>query len=77
MEAPSGVTLGADGDLAEAVAPDILIVPGGTRYLTGPTDCDPEVVQWLRDHAPKSQRVVSVCTGAFSWPRPGCSPAGV
>ncbi|MFF5809216.1 GlxA family transcriptional regulator [Streptomyces sp. NPDC012746] len=61
----SGVTLGADGDLAAAAAPHTLIVPGGTRYLTGPTDCNPEVVQWLRRNAPKSQRVVSVCTGAF------------
>ncbi|MET9608413.1 GlxA family transcriptional regulator [Streptomyces sp. NPDC006512] len=65
VDAPSGVTLGADGDLAEAAAPDILIVPGGTRYLTGPTDCNPDVVRWLRDNAPKAQRVVSVCTGAF------------
>ncbi|CAM5642703.1 transcriptional regulator [Streptomyces avidinii] len=65
VDALSGVRLEADGDLAEAVAPHTLIVPGGTRYLTGPTDCNPDVVRWLRDNARKAQRVVSVCTGAF------------
>lgn len=61
----SGVTLGADGDLGEAAASHTLIIPGGARYLTGPTDCNPEVVEWLRRNAPKCERVISVCTGTF------------
>jgi transcriptional regulator GlxA family with amidase domain len=39
----------------------LLIVPGGQ----GSRQPDPELVAWLRDHAPQAERLVSVCTGAF------------
>jgi len=60
----SGLAIVPDGDLSEASereAPDLLIVPGGggTRRL------EPDLVAWLRAHAPQAKRVASVCSGAF------------
>jgi transcriptional regulator GlxA family with amidase domain len=60
----SGLGLLPDGDLrAESpdAPPGLLIVPGGS----GARRRDPEVVAWVRDRAPRAQRVASVCTGAF------------
>jgi len=63
----SGLTLVPDAELADAdVAdagppPDLLLVPGGA----GARRRDPELVGWLRRHAPAARRVASVCTGAF------------
>ncbi|MFC5722365.1 GlxA family transcriptional regulator [Streptomyces gamaensis] len=59
----SGLTLVPDLALADGPSPHTLVVPGGpgTR-VPGP---DPGLVGWLREHAPKAGRVVSVCTGAF------------
>ncbi|GHH50886.1 GlxA family transcriptional regulator [Streptomyces candidus] len=58
-------------DLALAEAADLLadgrgpavtlLVPGGE----GTRDTDPELIAWLRTHAPHAGRLVSVCTGAF------------
>jgi transcriptional regulator GlxA family with amidase domain len=59
----SGLRLVPDGALTGlgAAPPDLLIVPGGP----GARHADPELVDWLRDHARRARRVASVCTGAF------------
>ncbi|MFI6638287.1 GlxA family transcriptional regulator [Streptomyces sp. NPDC050504] len=60
----SGLTVVPDTSLAAAAgegAPHTLIVPGG------PYTRDPhrELIDWLRVHAPRAERLVSVCTGAL------------
>ncbi|MER6995516.1 GlxA family transcriptional regulator [Streptomyces sp. NPDC000410] len=57
----SGLTLVPDGGLYEADAPHTLIVPGGQ----GTRRPAPELIDWLRAHAPRAERLVSVCTGAL------------
>jgi transcriptional regulator GlxA family with amidase domain len=58
----SGLRLTPDGDLRAEVKPaDLLLVPGGEGTRPQPAD----LVEWLRENAPKSARVASVCTGAF------------
>jgi len=57
----SGLRLVPDEDLADTIEPDLLIVPGGE----GTRQADPDLVAWLRAHAPRARRLVSVCTGAF------------
>src|SRR5579859_1100878 len=59
----SGLRVTPDGDLRELTRarPDLLIVPGGE----GSRRPAPELVSWLRSHAPQAERLVSVCTGAF------------
>ena len=60
----SGLAITPDADLREqsqSSPPDLLIVPGGK----GARRRDPDLVAWLRAHAPHAKRVVSVCTGAF------------
>ncbi|MFJ2510038.1 GlxA family transcriptional regulator [Streptomyces griseoviridis] len=76
----SGLTLVPDGTLAafggpggpgdpdgrlglgEEAAPHTLLVPGGV----GTRDLDPRLVEWLRVHGPRADRLVSVCTGAIA-----------
>lgn len=57
----SNLTLVPDGALAEAEAPHTLLVPGGN----GTRHPDPRLIDWLREHAPRAERIVSVCTGAL------------
>ncbi|MFB7916875.1 GlxA family transcriptional regulator [Streptomyces sp. NPDC056061] len=57
----SGLVLVPDTSLADAEPPHTLLVPGGR----GTRSPDPELVDWLRDHAPRAERLVSVCTGAL------------
>jgi transcriptional regulator GlxA family with amidase domain len=59
----SGLTLVPDADLAAIAGREVhtLIVPGGD----GTASPDPELIGWLRAHAPAAQRIASVCTGAF------------
>jgi transcriptional regulator GlxA family with amidase domain len=59
----SGLAITPDGDLRDPAGapPDLLLVPGGDGARARP----PELVGWLRQHAPRAQRVASVCTGAF------------
>lgn len=57
----SGLTLVPDHSLADAPAPHTLLVPGGQ----GTRDNDARLVDWLRVHGPRAQRLVSVCTGAI------------
>jgi transcriptional regulator GlxA family with amidase domain len=59
----SGLTLVPDADLRRLAGRGIhtLIVPGGD----GTSAPDPELIEWLRRHALRAQRITSVCTGAF------------
>ncbi|MFF8316728.1 GlxA family transcriptional regulator [Streptomyces bobili] len=57
----SGLTLVPDTALADAPDPHILLVPGG-QGTRGP---DPRLTDWLREHGPRAERLVSVCTGAI------------
>ncbi|WP_329402574.1 GlxA family transcriptional regulator [Streptomyces melanogenes] len=56
----SRLTLVPDSSLAEAPAPHTLLVPGGN----GTRAPDPALIAWLREHGPRAERLVSVCTGA-------------
>ncbi|THA33355.1 GlxA family transcriptional regulator [Streptomyces sp. A1277] len=56
-----GLTLVPDGSLADAPTPHTLLVPGGGGTRTP----DPALVDWLRDHGPLPERLVSVCSGAL------------
>jgi transcriptional regulator GlxA family with amidase domain len=64
VRSPSGLGLVADGPLPESGPVGTLLVPGGqgSRALTP----DSGYVRWLRRAAPRAERVVSVCTGAFA-----------
>ena len=57
----SGLRITPDLDLASANVPHTLVVPGGA----GSRHPDRAIVDWLRRVAPRTQRIVSVCTGAF------------
>jgi len=60
----SGLAITPDGDLrdqSQAIPPDLLLVPGGA----GTRRRDPDLVAWIRAHAPHAKRIASVCTGAF------------
>ncbi|MFD9608881.1 GlxA family transcriptional regulator [Streptomyces sp. NPDC059083] len=60
----SGLRLLPDTALDAAVAdgpPHTLVVPGGE----GTRAPDPALIDWLRAHAPRAERLVSVCTGAL------------
>ncbi|MEU9157900.1 GlxA family transcriptional regulator [Streptomyces sp. NPDC048417] len=57
----SGLTVVPDTALAEAPEPHTLLVPGGQ----GTRRSDPALVDWLREHGPRTGRLVSVCTGAI------------
>lgn len=61
VRASSGLTLVPDHTLADAPAPHTLLVPGGQ----GTRNPAPEVIAWLREHGPRAERLVSVCTGAI------------
>ncbi|MDX3835379.1 GlxA family transcriptional regulator [Streptomyces europaeiscabiei] len=61
VRASSGLTLVPDHSLAGAPAPHTLLVPGGQ----GTRNPAPEVIAWLREHGPRAERLVSVCTGAI------------
>ncbi|MFD9222601.1 GlxA family transcriptional regulator [Streptomyces sp. NPDC060064] len=57
----SGLTLVPDSSLTDAADPHTLLVPGGNGTRTP----DPRLIDWLRVHAPRAERLVSVCTGAL------------
>lgn len=61
VRSTSGLTLMPDSSLADAPAPHTLLVPGGQ----GTRGSHPELTGWLREHAPRAERLVSVCTGAL------------
>jgi putative intracellular protease/amidase len=51
-------------DYSVANAPDFtyLVVPGGNVEATAE---DERVQAWLKEHAPKTKQILSICTGAF------------
>jgi len=57
----SGLTVVPDEALARAGAPHTLLVPGGQ----GTRRPDALLTDWLREHGPRAERLVSVCTGAI------------
>src|SRR4051794_8382459 len=57
----SGLTVVPDETLAQADAPNTLLVPGGQ----GTRRPDVRLTDWLRVHGPRAERLVSVCTGAI------------
>ena len=61
IQATSGLRITPDLGIDDATAPHTLVVPGGY----GTRRPQPELVGWLRRVAPRTTRVVSVCTGAF------------
>jgi transcriptional regulator GlxA family with amidase domain len=63
----SGLTLVPDHALADAPTPHTLLVPGGA----GTRNPDPRLTDWLREHGPRAERLVSVCTGAVLLARAG------
>ncbi|WP_446447244.1 GlxA family transcriptional regulator [Streptomyces anulatus] len=61
VRSTGGLTLMPDSSLADAPAPHTLLVPGGQGTRGG----HPELTRWLREHGPRAERLVSVCTGAL------------
>ncbi|UOE18953.1 GlxA family transcriptional regulator [Thermobifida halotolerans] len=57
----SGLRVAPDADLAHVPVPHTLVVPGGD----GTRVPHSALVAWLRVHAHRAERLVSVCTGAF------------
>ncbi|GAA3537567.1 GlxA family transcriptional regulator [Streptomyces osmaniensis] len=57
----SGLTLVPDHALDDPLDAHTLVVPGGQGTRTP----DPALVGWLREHGPRAERLVSVCTGAI------------
>lgn len=57
----SRLTLVPDSSLADTPEPHTLLVPGGN----GTRAPDPALIAWLREHGPRAERLVSVCTGAL------------
>ncbi|OAR23128.1 AraC family transcriptional regulator [Streptomyces sp. ERV7] len=60
VRSSSGLVLVPDFALVRAPGPHTLLVPGG-RGTRAP---DPALIGWLREHGPRAERLVSVCTGA-------------
>jgi transcriptional regulator GlxA family with amidase domain len=61
VRSTSGLRIVPDEDLRTTGPADLLLVPGGV----GARESDRELVAWLRQHARRSPRLASVCTGAF------------
>jgi transcriptional regulator GlxA family with amidase domain len=61
VRSSSGLTLVPDQALADAPDPHTLLVPGGR----GTRSPDRRLTGWLREHGPRAERLVSVCTGAI------------
>lgn len=63
VAADSGLAFLPHTTLERAPELDTLIVPGGPGLREPATQA--RVAAWLKDHAPKIRRVVSVCTGIY------------
>jgi transcriptional regulator GlxA family with amidase domain len=64
VPADSGLALVADTPLPQDGPIGTLLVPGGFGMRRASRDA-PDLVAWVRAAAPRAERVVSVCTGAF------------
>ena len=63
VKSMGGLSIGPTCRFSEHADPiDTLIVVGGLGSVEHQS---PELLQWLRDRAPRIRRVASVCTGAF------------
>jgi transcriptional regulator GlxA family with amidase domain len=54
---------------ADCPPPDILVVPGG--WGTRREMSNPKVIDWIKSVAPKTELILSVCTGALLLARAG------
>ncbi|WP_371673862.1 GlxA family transcriptional regulator [Streptomyces sp. NBC_00289] len=59
----TGIRLAVDGPPATQPDPDTFLMPGGDIYPR--TAVTPDVLEAVRDLAPRSRRVASICSGAF------------
>lgn len=56
------LTVTPEFTIANCPKPDILVIPGGA---TGVLRRSPEFMKWVKDRAPDTEIMFSVCTGAF------------
>lgn len=61
VRSSSGLVVLPEADLRDVTSADVLLVPGGE----GARASAPDLVAWLAAVAPRCERLVSVCTGAF------------
>ncbi len=69
VTATGGLTLLPRFGFGDAVAIDLLLVPGG--FGTRPLLQDAETIEWIRRTAGRARRTASVCTGALLLARAG------
>jgi transcriptional regulator GlxA family with amidase domain len=70
LSTSSGIGLAPGGALPrDAEEIDTVIVPGGVGTIDA--EIDVELIEWLRNEAPKARRIASVCTGALLLARAG------
>jgi transcriptional regulator GlxA family with amidase domain len=62
LRSAKGLRVLADHTLAQAPAPDVLVVPGGIGAREAAVD--PETLAWIARVAPGCRFITSVCTGA-------------
>jgi len=65
----SGLQMFAERSYQDVDTTDTLIVSGGLGYVESARNSD--IIEWLKCIAPRSKRVVSVCTGALILARAG------
>lgn len=63
VRAENSLTILPARGLDDAPPLDTLLIPGGVGSRV--VNSDPRLLRWLRERAPATRRVVSVCTGAF------------
>ncbi|WP_233171790.1 helix-turn-helix domain-containing protein [Dyella sp. ASV21] len=63
IRAENGLTFVPDGALEDAPPLDTLLVPGGAGSRVA--DGDSRLLDWLRERAGSTRRMVSVCTGLY------------
>jgi transcriptional regulator GlxA family with amidase domain len=63
VRAENGLVVMPDVGLDDAPAFDTLLIPGGAGSRT--LDTDARLLAWLRQRAPATRRMVSVCTGLY------------
>ncbi|MEK6221343.1 MAG: DJ-1/PfpI family protein [Chloroflexota bacterium] len=61
--AVNGLSVNPDYAIADAPAPDILIVPGGAGSRAAMKSS--AILSWIKQHHPNTKHTVSVCTGAL------------
>ncbi len=64
VRSESGLSLCADRAIPKKPSADILLIPGG-EGLREPGTLEP-IAAWLKQHAHRIPRIVSVCTGAYA-----------